>query len=70
MEKTSIYADNYGIHILQPNGRYYPVAWWQIEKEGIDSWIDHLKEKSWFTDELSQEFEELYSEKIDSCHFR
>lgn len=59
METVEVSAMKYGIHFTLPDGNTYPIAWWQIEKDGFIHWHDHLKEKRWFSDEMSRKFTDL-----------
>lgn len=65
MEATKVIAKKFGIHFLHPNGDSYCVGWWQIEKDGFSYWHNHLKEKTWFTDELSREFTDICLEYLE-----
>lgn len=58
MDNQTIVAGKYGITInLNPSK--YVVGWWQIEQDGLTKWLDHMREKSWFTDELSRAFTDM-----------
>lgn len=59
MVTTQVKAMKYGIHFTLPTGDTYSIGWWQIDKDGFPYWHNHLKEKTWFTDELSRKFSDL-----------
>lgn len=56
MENQEVTTDNYGITIHHPPAQKYVIGWWQIEKDGFRHWLNHLSEKRWFSDRLSQLF--------------
>jgi hypothetical protein len=65
MNKNNVYADKYGIHITTPQGNDYAIGWWQIEQDGFTSWLNHLQDKSWFTEDMKQKFTDLCFEKCN-----
>lgn len=53
------------ISISLPNGEAYRIGWWQIEKDGIVFWHNHLRDKRWYTEEVSREFTQLCLEHLE-----
>jgi hypothetical protein len=34
----------------------YTIAAWQIERDGLEWWLNHLEEKRWFDDKMRTDF--------------
>ena len=57
-------TDASGITIYSPGSSGYRIEWWQIEKDGVDWWINHLSEKNWFSYEIRNEFIDAVYDKL------
>lgn len=38
----------------------YPIYTYRIENESVESWLDHMREKSWFNDVENENFQKAY----------
>ena len=64
MAYNEVNTDAYGVIFHISPHITYTIGWWQIDKDGIDYWHNHLKEKSWFSDEMSRRLKELYQDRV------
>lgn len=39
----------------------YPIYTEQVKAEGLDEWLDHMREKTWFDSKEDNDFQEAYS---------
>lgn len=58
MANIEVTAGTYGITFNLPTAKYV-VGWWQIEQYGFTSWHNQLRDKNWFSDEVSRRFSDL-----------
>ncbi len=45
--------------------KMYPIYTHQIKNENLDSWLDHMTEKTWFDDDESSNFQKAYRRAED-----
>ena len=58
MANIEVTSGEYGITFILPTTTYN-VGWWQIQRDGFASWHNQLRDKIWFTDDVSRAFTDL-----------
>ena len=38
----------------------YPIYTYRVENESVESWLDHMREKSWFDEVEDENFQKAY----------
>ncbi|MBD5223629.1 MAG: hypothetical protein HDS71_06225 [Bacteroidales bacterium] len=57
---NSIITDPVGIIFVFSNSDTYMIEWRKIIMDGLSKCVDHLREKRWFTNEVSEKFMMMY----------